>query len=86
MKKQGQSWEVIPEGKVDLAMSRLRNVVGGLPAKMLDMTEDPLLDSRIPDLDFNLLFGSLPDDWLQQFSLGHDWLPAVDHAIMPPAL
>ena len=73
MRKQGQSWELIQEAVVDKATSKLVNIVGGLPAQMFALTEDPDLDRRAPDLDFNMLFGTLPDDWLHQFNLGQDW-------------
>lgn len=74
MRKQGQSWEFIQEPVVDMAISKLVNLIGGLPAHLFHITKDPDLDERAPDLDFNLLFGSLPDDWLQQFNSGQDWM------------
>lgn len=73
MRKQGQNWDVVKEPVVDRATSKLVNIVGGLPAHMFALTEDPDLDGRAPDLDFNMLFGTLPDDWLHQFNLGQDW-------------
>lgn len=75
MKKQGQSWDFFQEQDpvVNMAMSRLSNLVGGLPAHMFEITKDSDLDDTTPDLNFNLVFGSLPDDWLQQFNAGHDW-------------
>jgi hypothetical protein len=73
MKREGQSWEVIKVDRVDLALSRMMEVVGGLPATLLQLTEDPILDSRVPDFDFNVLFGTLPDDWLHQFGMDQDW-------------
>lgn len=74
MRKLGQKWEPIHEEVVDVAKSKLVNIVGGLPAEMFALTNNPDLDDgRAPDLDFNIIFGTLPDDWLQQFNMGHDW-------------
>lgn len=79
MKSQGHNWDLVNESVFDTATSNMMTKVGNLPAKMLEMTEDPQLDNRFPELDFDTLFGSLPADWLQAFGLGPEWLAAADH-------
>lgn len=96
MRKLGQSWDFFQgqDPVVDNAMARLSNVVGGLPAHMFAITKDPELDDDAPDINFNLIFGSLPDDWLQQFNtdqdwttMGMDWMfnPSADQGPIVPA-
>jgi len=69
MRKQGQDWTLAKVPTVDKAAERIRSQVGGLPARMLEMADERNSDDGImPELDFEALFGVLPEDWLRAFN------------------
>ena len=69
MRKQGQDWTLTKVPTVDKAVERIRSQVGGLPARMLEMADERNSDDGImPELDFEALFGVLPEDWLRAFN------------------
>jgi len=69
MRKQGQDWTLTKVPTVDKAAERIRSQVGGLPARMLEMADERNSDDGImPELDFEALFGVLPEDWLRAFN------------------
>jgi len=70
MRKQGHDWHQTMVPSVDKAAERLRSQVGGLPARMLEMADERNSDDGImPEVDFEALFGVLPEDWMRAFSL-----------------
>jgi hypothetical protein len=70
MRKQGHDWHQTMVPSVDKAAERIRLQVGGLPARMLEMADERSSDDGImPEIDFEALFGVLPEDWLRAFSL-----------------
>lgn len=79
MRRDGGSWNEINETTIDRAVQQVE-ALGGLPAKMFEMTADPEADAP-PQMDFNLMFSDLPDDWMQAFGLTSDWLSAADTVI-----
>lgn len=76
MKSRGDNWDVVNESVFGKAVARMTASIGSLPAKMLELTEDPHLDNQFSDVDVSALFGSLPTDWLNAFGLSADWLVA----------
>lgn len=76
MRKQGGDWHETMIPTVDTAAKRIRTQIGGMPARMLEMADDQYLDDgTAPEIDFEALFGVLPDDWLRAFSLDNAWAP-----------
>ena len=70
MRKQGHDWHQTMVPSVDKAAERIRLQVGGLPARMLEMADERSSDDGImPEVDFEALFGALPEDWMRAFSL-----------------
>jgi len=82
MRKQGGDWYHGMVPTVDRASERIRTQVGGLPARMLEMTDERAFERRmddgsIPEIDFEALFGVLPEDWLRAFNLENGWEPGM---------
>jgi hypothetical protein len=74
MRKQGGDWHRGMVPTVETAVGRIRTQVGGLVSRMLEMAEEQYLDDgTVPDIDFEAMFGVLPEDWLQAFSLDNTW-------------
>jgi hypothetical protein len=70
MRKQGNDWHQPMVPIVDKATELIQTRVGGLPARMLEMADEQYCDDgSMPEIDFEALFGVLPDDWLRAFSL-----------------
>ena len=76
MRRDGANWHEISEATIDRAGQQMV-LLGGLPAKMLEMTIDPEVEAP-PQMDFNLMFSDLPDDWMKAFGFTNDWLTAAD--------
>jgi hypothetical protein len=74
MRKQGGDWYQTMVPTVDRATERMRTQVGGLPARMFELADEQYRnDGVMPEVDFEALFGVLPEDWLRAFSLDGDW-------------
>jgi hypothetical protein len=74
MRKTGGDWFKDQEHTVDSAVRRVREDVGGSAARMLEMTDEQYtMGQPAQDMDFETLFGGLPDGWLDAFSINNDW-------------
>lgn len=70
MQKHGGDWHHTMVPIVDKAAQRVRSQVRGLPARMLEMADQQITDEALlPEIDFEAMFGVLPEDWLQAFGL-----------------
>lgn len=74
MRTQGGDWFKDQEHSVHETVRRIRDDMGGVAAEMLAMTDEHHVPGQpTQELDFEALFGGLPDGWLQAFSIGGDW-------------
>lgn len=75
MRRTGGDWFKDQEHIVDATVRRIREEVGGAAAQMLEMADEQYgQNGSAHDIDFEAIFGGLPDGWLQAFSLSNDWM------------